>query len=183
MLFRPRRRCFPRSRLTAELEELRPKVSGYYQDRAYVFRKHNGTTLLLCCSFDHKIETEAGTSPYGPIYSLSEVEQLALREFLNELADHFIGPSHSSAGAPILFIRKKDGSLRLAVDYRELNRITKKDSYPLSLILDLLDRLRSIQRSTYVKPITSCALPRATNGRPLFVQDMALTSFKSCTTG
>jgi len=43
---------------------------------------------------------------------------------------------------PILFIKKKDGSLRLAVNYRSLNKITKKDRYPLPLIPDLLDRLR-----------------------------------------
>jgi hypothetical protein len=74
------------------------------------------------------------TPPFGPIYSLSEVEQLALREFLDDnLKNQFIHPSQSSAGAPILFIKKKDGSLRLAVDYRGLNKITKKDRYPLPL--------------------------------------------------
>ena len=54
-----------------------------------------------------------------------------------------ICPSQSSAGAPILFIKKKDSSLRLAVDYRGLNKITKKDRYPLPLITDLLDCLHS----------------------------------------
>jgi hypothetical protein len=49
--------------------------------------------------------------PFGPIYSLSEVEQLALQQFIDEnLASHFIQPSQSSMGAPILFIKKKDGS-------------------------------------------------------------------------
>ena len=84
------------------------------------------------------------TPPFGPIYSLSEVERLALREFLDEnLKNQFIRPSQSSAGAPVLFIKKKDGSLRLAVNYRGLNKVTKKDRYPLPLIPDLLDRLRS----------------------------------------
>ena len=135
----------PDPALVAELDELRPKIPDAYHDFVDVFSKSKGTTLPPRRSYDHKIEIDAGTSPpYGPIYSLSEVEQLALREFLSEnLANHFIRPSQSSAGAPILFIRKKDGSLRLAVDYRGLNRITKKDRYPLPLIPDLLDRLRS----------------------------------------
>jgi len=74
------------------------------------------------------------TLPYGPIYSLSEVEQLALREFLDgNLNNELICPSQLSTGPPVLFIKKKDGSLRLAVD----------DRYPLQLIPDLVDRLRS----------------------------------------
>ena len=115
--------------LRVELEELRPNVPSKYQDYLHVFSKRQGTTLPPRRAYDHKIETDPGaTPPFGPIYSLSEVEQLALREFLEEnLANHFIRPSSSPAGAPILFIRKKDGSLRLAVDYRGLNRITRKD--------------------------------------------------------
>jgi hypothetical protein len=84
------------------------------------------------------------TPPFGPIYSLSEVEQLALQEFLDDnLKNQFIRPSQSSTGTPILFIKKKDSSLRLAVNYRGLNKITKKDRYPLPLIPNLLDRLCS----------------------------------------
>ena len=49
----------------------------------------------------------------------------------------------NSSAAPVLFIKKKDGSLRLTVDYRGLNKVTKKDRYPLPVIPDLLDRLRS----------------------------------------
>ena len=82
--------------------------------------------------------------PFSPIYFLSEVEQLALHEFLDEnLKNQFIRPLQSSAGTPVLFIKKKDGSLRLAINYRSLNKITKKDCYPLPLIPNLLDRLRS----------------------------------------
>jgi len=96
-------------------------------------------------TYDHKIETDLGTMPpFSPIYSLLEVEQLALHEFLEEnLANHFICPLSSPAGTPILFIRKKDGLLWLVVDYQGLNRITRKDRYPLLLIPDLLDHLCS----------------------------------------
>jgi hypothetical protein len=73
------------------------------------------------------------------MYSLSQSELGALREFIEEhLRIGFIRPSKSPHGAPILFIRKKDGSLRLCVDFRALNKITKKDSYPLPIINDLL---------------------------------------------
>ena len=54
----------------------------------------------------------------------------------------FIRPSCSPGGAPVLFVRKKDGSLRLCVDFRGLNKITKKDHYPLPRISDLLDSLQ-----------------------------------------
>ena len=74
------------------------------------------------------------------MYSLSAKETEALREFIDEhLNIGFIRPSRSSHGAPVLFVRKKDGSLRLCVDFRGLNRLSKKDRYPLPLISDLLD--------------------------------------------
>jgi hypothetical protein len=74
------------------------------------------------------------------MYSLSETEMKALREFLDEnLNNGFVRTSNSSHGAPILFVKKKDGSLRLCVDFRGLNKISKKDRYPLPLISDLLD--------------------------------------------
>ena len=63
--------------------------------------------------------------------------------YLDEnLEKGFIQPSKSPAGAPILFVKKKDGSLRLCVDYRGLNKLTVRNRYPLPLIPELLDRLR-----------------------------------------
>ncbi len=116
-----------------------------YHDYVNVFSKSKGTMLPPHCPYDHKIKIEAGMSPpYGLIYSLSEVKQLALHKFLNEnLANHFVQPLQSSARVPILFICKKDGSLCLAVDYCGLNRLTNKDHYPLPLIPDLLNHLCS----------------------------------------
>jgi len=74
------------------------------------------------------------------MYSLSQTELVALREFIDDhLATGFIRPSRSPYGAPVLFAKKKDGGLRLCVDFRGLNKITKKDRYPLPLITDLLD--------------------------------------------
>ncbi|KAG9814520.1 hypothetical protein KCU63_g19795, partial [Aureobasidium melanogenum] len=79
---------------------------------------------------------------FGPIYALSEKELKTLREYLDEnLARGFIRKSESPAGYPILFAPKKDGSLRLCVDYRKLNDITIKNRYPLPNIEELQDRL------------------------------------------
>ena len=60
-----------------------------------------------------------------------------------ELLDKcFIRPSHSPWGAPVLFVKKKDGTLRMCIDYRELNKVTIKNKYPLPRIDDLFDQLK-----------------------------------------
>jgi len=135
----------PFDSITPEFETLCQSVPATYHEYLDVFSKSKGMTLPPRRTYDHKIELENDAMPpFGPIYSLSEVEQLALRQFIDEnLANHFIRPSQSPSGAPILFIKKKDGSLHLAVNYCGLNRITRKDRYPLPLIPDLLDRLRT----------------------------------------
>jgi hypothetical protein len=67
-----------------------------------------------------------------------------LHEYIDEnLSKNFIRHSKSHVGAPILFVKKKDGSLHMYVDYRELNKVTKKNRYPLPLILELLEQLGS----------------------------------------
>ena len=79
---------------------------------------------------------------FGPIYNLSQTELAELRKYIDEnLANNFIGRLKSPAGAPILFVKKKDGSLQICVDYRGLNKVTKKNRYPLPLISGLLDQL------------------------------------------
>jgi hypothetical protein len=125
-------------------EDLIPDhIPSCYHDFADVFSKAKADILPPHRSYDHAIDLEPGASiPYGRIYRLSEVELKALKEFLDEyLAKGFIRPSISPGGAPVLFIKKKDGSLRLCVDYRGLNNITTKDRYPLPRIDELLDRL------------------------------------------
>ena len=54
----------------------------------------------------------------------------------------FVKPSTSPWGAPVLFVKKKDGSLRLCIDYRELNKVTIRNQYPLPRIDDLFDQLQ-----------------------------------------
>ena len=66
-----------------------------------------------------------------------------LNEQLKELLDKgFIRPSTSPWGAPVLFVKKKDDSLRLYIDYRQLNKVTIKNKYPLPRINDLFDQLQ-----------------------------------------
>ena len=92
---------------------------------------------------DHRIELEQGASPPSrPTYRLSPSELDVLRKQLDDLMAHkFIQPSQSPYGAPVLFVKKKDGELRMCVDYRALNKITIKNKYPLPRIDELLDRL------------------------------------------
>ena len=56
-----------------------------------------------------------------------------------------IRPSTSPWGAPVLFAKRKDKTIRLCIDYRQLNRVTIKNRYPLSMIDDLFDQLRGVQ--------------------------------------
>ncbi|GJX86944.1 putative reverse transcriptase domain-containing protein [Tanacetum coccineum] len=77
------------------------------------------------------------------LYRLAPSEMQELSYQLQELADQgFIRPSTSPWGAPVLFVKKKDGSFRMCIDYRELNKLTVKNRYPLPRIDDLFDQLQ-----------------------------------------
>ncbi|GKA56193.1 putative reverse transcriptase domain-containing protein [Tanacetum coccineum] len=83
-------------------------------------------------------ETPVARAPYR----LAPSEMQELSDQLQELADRgFIRPSTSPWGAPVLFVKKKDGSFRMCIDYRELNKLTVKNRYPLPRIDDLFDQL------------------------------------------
>ncbi|KAL4023292.1 hypothetical protein IC575_017044 [Cucumis melo] len=76
---------------------------------------------------------------------MAPVELKELKVQLQELLDKgFIRPSVSPWGAPVLFVKKKDGSMRLCIDYRELNKVTVKNRYPLFRIDDLFDQLQGV---------------------------------------
>mgnify|MGYP000420915753 CR=1 FL=1 len=93
-----------------------------YEDFKDVFEKKNVDRLPEHGPYNCLIDLQDDVSPpFGPIYGLSEPELQALRTYLDEnLEKGFIQPSKSPAGAPILFVKKKDGSLRLYIDYRGL---------------------------------------------------------------
>ncbi|KAD3640129.1 hypothetical protein E3N88_29352 [Mikania micrantha] len=76
-------------------------------------------------------------------YRLAPSEMQELSSQLQELLDKgFIRPSFSPWGAPVLFVKNKDGSFRMCIDYRELNKLTIKNKYPLPRIDDLFDQLQ-----------------------------------------
>nr|GFC68010.1 putative reverse transcriptase domain-containing protein [Tanacetum cinerariifolium] len=76
------------------------------------------------------------------LYRLDPSEMQELSDQLQELADRgFIRPSTLPCGTPILFVKKKDRSFRMCIDYRELNKLTVKNRYPLPRIDDLFDQL------------------------------------------
>ena len=125
-------------------EEAPIKVLAEYSDFADVFSPDLATEFPEHTEINtHAIDLEESKQPpYGPIYSLGPVELETLKTYIEtNLANDFIRPSKSPAGAPILFDKKQDGSLRLCVDYRGLNNITIKNRYPLPLVGESLDRL------------------------------------------
>ncbi|GJX69754.1 putative reverse transcriptase domain-containing protein [Tanacetum coccineum] len=90
------------------------------------------------------IELIPGAEPISKApYRMAPVELKELKEQLQEMLENgFIRPSVSPWGAPVLFVKKKDGSMCLCIDYRELNRITIRNRYPLPRIDDLFDQLQ-----------------------------------------
>nr|GFA47838.1 putative reverse transcriptase domain-containing protein [Tanacetum cinerariifolium] len=83
-------------------------------------------------------------------YRLAPFGMKDLSEQLKELSNKcFIMPSSSPWGAPVLFVKKKDGSFRMCIDYRELNKLTVKNRFPLLKIDDLFDQLQGL--SVYSK--------------------------------
>src|SRR6266436_6751753 len=128
---------------TAQPEDTLSGVPQEYHEFCDVFSGEKANTLAPHQPYDLKINLEEGAKLFHrPIYSLSPPELTALREFLEEnVRNGFICPSKSPWGSPVLFVKKKDGSLRLCVDFHALNRITEKDCYPLPLIPDLLNSL------------------------------------------
>ncbi|KAI3802065.1 hypothetical protein L1987_30189 [Smallanthus sonchifolius] len=101
---------------------------------------------------EFRIDLIPGANPVARApYRLAPSEMQELESQLQELSDKgFIRPSHSPWGAPVLFVKKKDGSFRMCIDYRELNKLTIKNRYPLPRIDDLFDQL---QGSTYFSKI------------------------------
>ena len=92
---------------------------------------------MLCIPY-----LQNGVPPFKPIYRLSPKENAEVKlQVAQGLRQQIIESSSSPYGAPVLFVRKKDNSLRMCVDYRALNKITIKNKYPLPRVDDLLDQL------------------------------------------
>jgi hypothetical protein len=115
-----------------------------YKEYEDVFSKEECKTVQDIAGVTHAIDLEKEARPsYRPIYVLSKRELRILRDYLAEKKTiGWIRHSKSPAGIPILFVSKSDGSLRLCVDYRALNKITVKNRHPLPLISETIDRMQ-----------------------------------------
>ena len=115
----------------------------HYREWASVFSEEEINKLPEHTSWDHEIKLiEGATPPYGPIYPLNEMELLVLREYINKnLAAGKIRISKSSAGSPILFVPKADGTRCLCLDDRGLNKITVKDRSTLLQMTELREQV------------------------------------------
>jgi len=109
-----------------------------------VFSKEREETLAPHWPTDRTMDLGPDCNvPYGRIYNLSELQLKSLKAYIESiLANGFIQQSSSHTAAPILFANQKDGSRRMCVDYRSLNRATVKNRYPLPLVSEMLDWLR-----------------------------------------
>ncbi|KAH0604200.1 uncharacterized protein H6S33_007231 [Morchella sextelata] len=126
---------------TIDIEQLIPKEFHHY---IHMFEEYDASILPPHRPFyDMKIVLEEGKQPpWGSIYALSQIELKALWDYLQEnLPKGIIRHSESPAEAPILFVKKADGTLRLCVDYRGHNAITIKNCYPLPLLKETLAKL------------------------------------------
>ena len=112
--------------------------------------------------------------PCRPIYRLSQPEMTELKKQLKELlAKGYIEPSTASFASPVLFVKKKDGSLRMCIDYRLVNKLCIKNRYPLPRIDDLLDSLNG--RTCF----SSLDLKSGYHQIQLHPDDMPATSFRT----
>ena len=110
-----------------------PRVQSLVEEYSDIFPQELPKELPPERDILHRIELVPGQNPPSrPTYKLSYVEMEELKRQLKELLDvGYIQPSKSPYGAPVLFVKKKDGSLCLCVDFCGLNTILKKDHYPL----------------------------------------------------
>ncbi len=133
------------------------KIPAKYSDYVDVFSLDLAMELLENTGMNkHTIELIDGKqSPYGPIYTLSPVEQETLKAHIKtHPKTGFIRPSKSPASAPIFLTKKLDNSLRPCVDYRGVNNLTIKNQYPLPLIGEALDCLCQAKQFTQLDLIS-----------------------------
>ena len=132
--------------------DLSHQVPRVYHEYLDVFSEAQANTLPPHRKYDLEIPlTPGATLPWGPIYSMSGVELATMKEYVRKyLANGFIRPSKSPAAAPVMFVKRPDGKLRLVVDYRALNAVTVKNRFPLPLIPEMLDRLHTAKVFTKI---------------------------------
>jgi len=136
-----------KKKLKWSFKDIVPKAYHHFHS---VFAKELFDKLLPKQLWDHAIELKPGSQPHaGKIYNLTLNKQKQLEIFLNEnLKSGCIHPSKSPMAAPFFFIKKKSGELHPVQDYHHLNVMMIKNSYPLLLILELIDKLKGARYFT-----------------------------------
>jgi hypothetical protein len=149
-----------------------PEEYHEFQD---VFSQREANTLPQHRPYDHTIQLkEASKLPFSRLYPMSRDELQVLRKYLDDnLKKGFIQASSSPTAAPVLFVKKPNGGLRLCVDYRALNALTVKNQYPLPLIRETLLRLSKAKYFTKLDIISAFNRIRIKEG------DEYLTAFRT----
>jgi reverse transcriptase-like protein/integrase-like protein/chromodomain-containing protein/aspartyl protease len=132
---------------TSPSEDRMKNVPQEYRKYEQLFAESLETGLPEHSQWDHGIYLKEGTTPsFHKIYNLNEKQLETLRDYIDEnLKKGYIRPSTSEAGYPVMFVPKKNGKLRLVVDYRRINADTVKDRTPLPLISEMKDRLSGMK--------------------------------------
>ena len=125
-------------------------VPKHYHDFLLLFTKKEADKLPPYQYVDHEIPLiDEKKLPLECMYSMSDAELLEVRKWIEQnLSKGFIRHSSSSCAAPILFVKKKDGTLKLCVDYRALNDLTLKDRYALPRIEETKNEIRGVKYFT-----------------------------------
>ncbi|MBW0567882.1 hypothetical protein O181_107597, partial [Austropuccinia psidii MF-1] len=122
-----------------EIETVLKVVPPAYHHYLDVFSKVKAEKLHPCRACDHHIELEGLLPPVGVIYSLSKNESETVWAYISENGEKgLIRPNSSSTGAPVLFVKKKDGGPCLCVGYHKLTAVTRKNRYPVPPMNQLL---------------------------------------------
>nr|CAD1823265.1 unnamed protein product [Ananas comosus var. bracteatus] len=128
------------------------------------------------------VETQKELPTLGDIPVNAPAELKELKAQLQDLLDKgFVKPSVSPWGAPVLFVKKKDGSLRLCVDYRELNKVMIKNKYPLPRIDDLFDQLQRYSGGSLTVFRPMARIPRIEAALGCSLQDCVPVHLDGCT--
>jgi len=130
--------------LNTEKEDLQKKVPKEFHEYLSVFSEEAASRMPKQKVWDHKIELKKDFVPKSTgIYKLTPEEDIAVKEFIKEnLEKGYIRPSKSPMASPFFFVPKKDGKKLPCQDYRYLNQGTVKNTYPLPLIDEIMDRLK-----------------------------------------
>jgi len=138
------------ARRSAKTQATATQLPTYIVEFWSMFAKEDFDILPEHRKWDHAIELTPRVEPkLSKVYLLSPLEQAKLDSFLEEnLCTRWIRPSKSPIAAPVFFIKKKDGLLRLVQDYRALNAMTVKNRYPLLLISELISQLHGARYFT-----------------------------------